>query len=54
MYKQYKILFTITNITVLILAISLIVFQIATMRSIKRLKSQLNEQCYQTYNNRND
>lgn len=53
MDKQYKTLFTINNVAILILAISFIIFQIATMRSIKNLQKQLNEQCYQTYDNRN-
>ncbi len=52
MDKESKTL--ITNITILILAVSFIIFQIATICSIKRLENQLNKQCYQTYNNRDN
>lgn len=53
MDSQYKTLFMMINIAIIILSVSLIIFQITTIRSNEKVKSQLNEQRYQTYDNRN-
>ena len=51
--NHYKTLFTMTNVAIIILSVSFIIFQIITIRSKEKVKSQLNEQRYQTYDNRN-
>lgn len=53
MDNHYKTLFTMTNVAIIILSVSCIIFQIITIRSNEKVKSQLNEQRYHTYDNRN-
>lgn len=51
MSKDYKLIITIMNITVLILGISLIIFQIETAKAISNIEIQL---VNQTENNRDN